>query len=74
VVFYWPDTEESVEFFELVGTQWRTGVNGCIGLDYPAIYPLMERLKLSEEHWARLFCDLRILEDEALAAMHEKNE
>lgn len=50
-------------------TQWRVGVNGATGLDYSAMYPLMDRLGLSAEGWDALFRDIRILEDEALDAM-----
>lgn len=57
----------------MLGTQWRTGVNGACGLDYPAMYPLMDRMGLPPNEWALLFSEMRILENAALAAMNHKD-
>ncbi|WP_219209218.1 DUF1799 domain-containing protein [Variovorax boronicumulans] len=74
VVHYWPDCRQAVDLFITVGTQWRTGFNGPTGLDYTAIYPLLDRLRLSAEEWDALLTDIRVMEEEALEAMHEKDE
>ena len=71
---YWPDTREAVDLFITVGTQWRTGFNGPTGLDYAAIYPLLDRLGLQADDWHALLTDIRVMEEEALEAMHEKDE
>lgn len=70
MIFYWPDTQMAVETFSAVRTQWRVGMNGATGIDYSAVYPLMERLGLAANDWNALFHDLRLLESEALEAMH----
>lgn len=45
-------------------------MNGATGLDYTAVYPLMDRFGLAAHDWNELFQDLRLLESEALEAMH----
>lgn len=71
VVTYWPDTEAAVMLFSSVATQWRGGIEGRIGLDYCAVYPLMDRMRLAPDDWDALFLDLRVLENAALETMHE---
>lgn len=55
--------------FQTVGTQWRVGFSGATGLDYAAVYPLLDRFTETPDEWADLFSDLRVLENEALATM-----
>jgi hypothetical protein len=74
VRWYWPDTARAVELFMRVDTQWRVGMNGAVGLDYCAIYPLMDRMGLSAREWDDLLRDLQVMEYEALDAMHEKQD
>lgn len=52
-----------------MGTQWRVGFGGATGLDYTAVYPLLDRFTETQDEWADLFSDLRVLENEALATM-----
>ena len=62
-----------MHLFCTVGTQWRTGAGGATGLDYAAIYPLMDRLQLGPVDWDLLLHDIRTLEGAALTAMNEKD-
>lgn len=74
-VEYWPDTRAAVDLFCRVGTQWRVGGMGAlIGLDYGAIYPLLDRLGLNAEQWDRVFDDIQTLESTALEARREQRE
>lgn len=52
-----------------MGTQWRVGFSGATGLDYAAVYPLLDRYADDKDDWTLLFNDLRVLEGEALATM-----
>lgn len=54
-----------------MSTQWRTGVGGVIGLDYCAIYPIIDRITKDNEEWNALFDDVREIESGALQAMSE---
>ena len=74
VVHFWPDTQRAVDLFLTLGTQWRVGFNGATALDYGAMYPLMDRMKLTDDEWEALLTDIRVMEAEALEAMHEKQE
>jgi Phage related hypothetical protein (DUF1799) len=72
-VTYWPDNATAVHLFCRIGTQWRVGAGGCTGLDYCAVYPLMDRLQLDPMDWDLLLDDIRTLENAALVAMNEKD-
>ena len=61
----------AVETFCQLRTQWRIGMSGATGLDYAALYPLLDRATADADEWARLFADVQTLEDEALEAMRE---
>lgn len=72
VAFYWPDNAAALRMFSQLFTQWRTGVNGPIGLDYTAIVSLMDLHAIPEPERLDLFADLRVLEDEALRVIRAK--
>ena len=38
------------------------------GLDWPSVYPLMDRLKLSDDEWNALHSDIMLMEVEAIKA------
>ena len=63
-VFVWPDMEPAVTVFLAMGTQWRVGPIGLLGLEYQAIRPTAELLgkSLDPQHMV----DLRRLEAAAL--------
>ncbi|MDP9891228.1 hypothetical protein J2W32_000325 [Variovorax boronicumulans] len=74
-VEYWPDTEQAIALFCRVGTQWRVGGMGdLIGLDYAAVYPLMDRMQLSAAAWDALLDDIQVLESEALETRRQLQE
>ena len=69
----WPDNEAALSIFQRVGTRWRL-IQGCpipIGLQWEAIYPLMDRLGLDNDAWNDLHEALMVMEDEALATRVE---
>ncbi len=57
--------------FGVLGTQWRMGPGGRTGLDYAAVYPLIDRLNLSPDEWIETLDDVRAMESAALDQMHE---
>lgn len=69
----WPDNLLPVSVFVGLSTQWRTGFNGPVGLDYTAL-PTVFRLKaIPRKEWPDLFEDLQSMETEALKAMRKKD-
>jgi len=56
--------------FARIGTRWRIpSMGGCpIGLDWAAVYPLMDRQKAD---WDDLHEALMVMESEALITMRE---
>ena len=60
-----PEAWPVVQLFLRVQTQWRTGPGGFVGLDYQAVFSVMERLKIQDDD-GELFAGLQIMEAVAL--------
>jgi hypothetical protein len=68
----WPENEAAVTLFCQLGTQWRIGMGGPIGLDYGPVFALMNRMDLTRAQYDQLFSDIRELEQSALTTMNSK--
>lgn len=68
----WPENWPIFTLFCSLQTQWRVGMGGATGLDYSALYPLLDRVAKSSDEWDEMFSDIQLLEREALAVMNEK--
>lgn len=66
----WPDNATTVEVFAHLGTQWRIGARGPIGLDYTAIPVVLELLQVAADQHTEVFAGIRIMEHAALAEMN----
>lgn len=62
----WPENWPTWELFDRVSTQWRVGMRGAIGLDYCAIYPVMDRMQLGADDWLQMLDDIHVMEAAAL--------
>ena len=51
-------------------TQWRMGPGGVIGLDYCAVYPLIDRMGLDHDAWLQMLDDITAMETAAIAQIH----
>lgn len=71
VVEIWPENAGAVSAFSAVGTQWRTGMNGATGLDYPAVFATLDRIRRDLDDAGRdaLFADIQVMERAALQEM-----
>lgn len=67
----WPENWQAWSLFCQVSTQWRIGMGGQTGLDYGAIYPLLDRITTDPAEWMDLFEDIQTLERTALKQMSE---
>ena len=72
MVEVWPENWPAFVLFSRVNTQWRVGMGGASGLDYSAVYPLIDRQNLPPNEWDQIFTDIQTLEAAALATMNEK--
>jgi len=70
----WPENVRAFTLFTRVGTQWRVGMSGATGLDYCALYPLLDRETKDEAEWQQLFDDIQVMESKALSIMASKNK
>jgi hypothetical protein len=67
----WPENVQAFTLFAKVGTQWRVGATG---LDYCAVYPLLDKEAKDDDEWWQLFDDIQTLESAALDSMSNKNK
>lgn len=72
-VVVWEENWRSFDIFESVRTQWRIGMDGATGLDYGAVYPLLDKFAKDPKDWRQLLDDVRVMEAAALDAMRPKD-
>ena len=70
----WPENWPAFLLFSRMQTQWAVGFGGRTGLRYEALYPLLDRMDLTQDEWEDLFDDVRTLEIAALTQMNEDSE
>lgn len=59
-----------MQLFQRLSTQWLVGMNGATGLNYPSLYPLLDRLYPDDPaEWGRLFDEIQLMERAALKEM-----
>ena len=68
----WPENHAVFLLFRSLSTQWNVGMGGPVGLRYEAVYPLIDRMRLSDDEWQETFYALQEMEAAALDAMREK--
>lgn len=70
----WPENAGAVSAFSAVGTQWRTGAVGATGLDYPAVFATLDRIRRDLDDAGRddLFADIQVMERAALQEMSKR--
>ena len=67
----WPDNHAAFILFNNLSTQWRVGMGGPTGLDYAAVYPLLDRAAKDQQEWDELFSDIKVMEGAALKQMSD---
>lgn len=70
----WADIWPAFILFEAMSTQWRVGMGGAIGLDYPALPLVAKYLEIDEELMPLAFTDVRVMEAEALKRMNQDHD
>ena len=68
----WQDNFDAFKLFRAMSTQWRTSMNGIIGLDYNCMQWVMKINNITESE--TIFNDIQIMENEALRIMHKTKE
>lgn len=68
----WPDNWAAFEVFAAMQTQWRAGMAGPVGLDYPALESVMRLCGIRKCERAEVFELVRLMELEALSFMRRK--
>jgi hypothetical protein len=70
----WPENWPAFTLFTRLGSQWRVGMNGAIGLDHNVLFHRMDRMGLSADDYAQLDDDICVMEQAALSAIRESQE
>ncbi len=73
IIEVWPDNELAYLIFQQIGTRWRYPPMGGApyGLDWLAVYPLMDRQALDNDEWNDLQTALMVMEGAAVKTMAE---
>ena len=66
----WPENEPSFTLFTRIQSQWRIGMNGASGLDYPGVAAAVQMM--GKAMTPELFADVQLMERAALQAMQRK--
>jgi len=66
----WPDTLQAVQCFQALGSQWRHGFAGIVGLDYGVVPVVFRMMDVPRKEWRQLFDDIRIMEQAAISEIH----
>lgn len=67
----WPENVEAVQLFVRSSTQWRMGPGGPVGLDYLAVFRIMELYDIKDQQVT--FEKLQVMEMAALVKINERN-
>lgn len=73
-VAVWPEHWSTFELFVRLQTQWRVGPVGYTGLDYCALYPLLDRQAATPAQWIDLLDDIRAMESAVLDHLAQERE
>lgn len=68
----WPENAAAFSLFCNLQTQWRVGMSGVTGFDYPAVYPLLDRATDNPQDWDQMLADLQVMELAAIAEINSK--
>ena len=69
VIVIWPENERSFDLFMTFRNQViSVGMGGVVGINYPAVYPYLDRIANGDDDWHALFSDFQEME----AAMVEQ--
>ncbi|GGE68347.1 hypothetical protein GGR41_000569 [Paenalcaligenes hominis] len=60
-----------MQVFQAMGTQWRMGFNGPVGLDYNVLPMMIKQLGVPKKERKRVLGDVMVMERAALRAMKE---
>ena len=67
----WEENWEAVEMFLRCQTQWRTTMNGVLGLDYGAVAWILRLYEVEDQR--AVLEDLQIMEAAAMATLNERS-
>lgn len=71
-VHVWAENWPAVQLFIDLGTQWRVGPGGFVGLDYNVLFRFIERMDLPPEKAREMEDDVRVMERAALKELNRE--
>ena len=70
----WRENYQAFNLFSNLSTQWRYSMNGVTGLDYNVLFHKLDRMNLTDDEYAWLEDDVRIMEHIALTELNKKKD
>ena len=67
-----PENDEALELWRASGSQWRAGGMGVIGLDYPAVFLVADKLDIDVDHV--MLHKIQAMEQAALLNQRDKDK
>jgi hypothetical protein len=68
----WPENWPAFQIFTELQTQWRVGLNGRTGLDYCAVFRVLDETPgLTPQQRRQHYDDIRVMELAALAQLNK---
>ena len=62
----WTENWQAVELFCQMGTQWRVGAGGAVGLDYAVLFHLFDLQNIDKSKQKYLLAQIQVCESTAL--------
>jgi len=71
-VYLWPENVAVWRLFQACNTQWKSGLAGPTGLDYPAVETVLRIRRVKKADLLSVFSMIQVMERSMLSAWSEK--
>lgn len=70
----WAQHYQAIDLFCKMGTQWRMGFGGAVGLDYSVLFQLMNLQGIEKNEQVEILAQIQIMETAALDIFYESKK
>ena len=72
VIEVWPENWVPFQIFNEISSQWRTGMNGPVALDYNVAFKFMDLMRVKPKKHLEVIRAIKVMERSALNQMNTK--
>lgn len=69
----WEEHWDALQLFLVYSSQWRTGMNGLVGIDFNVFHHALDRKGIVGDEFDQYVSDLRVIEKAALDKIRSYN-